>query len=163
MKIINKAIDWICEFLCDEPVILPEYYSFYFSKKEMIRSQVADRYEINNLPRTWQEVNLKALCLNVLDPIREKFGAFTVSSGFRSEELNDIIQGSRNSQHIKGEAADFEIFGVDNLKVYNWIKDNLVYDQLILEYYEEGIPNSGWIHVSYSLLKNRKEAFKIGE
>ena len=157
---LSKAIDWFFSIIDDDPEIPEEYLSYYFSKREMIKSQTAKRHGFNNQPNKQQLNNLKELCLNVLDKVREEFGAFTVSSGFRSKPLNTFIGGSRNSQHMEGKSADFEIFGVDNLKVYNWIKDNLIYDQLILEYHEEGIPNSGWIHVSYSTKHNRKEAFK---
>lgn len=134
------------------------YFSTYFCEKEMIKSQTAIRHGINNKPNSRQLHNLKMLCQKILDPIREKFGPFTVSSGFRSEGLNLFLNGAKNSQHTKGEAADFEIFGVDNQRVFNWIRKNLKYDQLILEFYEEGVPNSGWVHVSYSELHNRGEA-----
>lgn len=162
---IKKFFDWIenslLNLIDDEHYVSDGYLSEYFSEREMTKSHTAERHGFNNQPNAEQLQNLRYLCLKVLDKVREKFGAFTVSSGFRSKALNFFIGGSKNSQHMKGQAADFEIFGVDNLKVYNWIKDNLVYDQLILEHYEEGVPNSGWIHVSYSLNKNRKKAFKV--
>jgi hypothetical protein len=89
----------------------------------------------------------------------------TISSGYRNEILSQKIGSSRNSQHCKGEAADFEIFGTPNNEVSDWIKENLMFDQLILEYFEPGQPNSGWVHVSYKkeINGNRKEylmAFK---
>jgi hypothetical protein len=74
--------------------------------------------------------------------------------------LNRRIGGATWSQHLYGEAADFEVFGVSNKEVAQWIADNCDFDQLILEYYEDGIINSGWIHVSYSKQENRGELLK---
>jgi len=83
----------------------------------------------------------------------------TITSGYRNSILSRKIGSSEKSQHCKGEAADFEIFGTPNNEVSDWIKENLMFDQLILEYYEPGQPNSGWIHVSYKkeINSNRKE------
>jgi zinc D-Ala-D-Ala carboxypeptidase len=85
-----------------------------------------------------------------------------VNSGFRGPKLNKAIGGARNSQHLTGQAADIEIPGLDNKVVFDWIKDNLDFDQLILEFYKPGIPDSGWVHVSWSNKKNRKQVIKIG-
>jgi hypothetical protein len=83
----------------------------------------------------------------------------SISSGFRDPILSQKIGSSIKSQHCKGEAADFEIFGVANNELADWIKENLMFDQLILEYFEPGQPNSGWVHVSYTkeINANRKE------
>ena len=81
--------------------------------------------------------------------MRDHFGRVKVTSGYRSPELCTAIGSSVNSQHAKAEAADFEVMGTDNAELADWIKDNLPYDQLILEYYTPGEPNSGWIHCSY--------------
>jgi hypothetical protein len=83
----------------------------------------------------------------------------TISSGYRNEILSQKIGSSRTSQHCAGEAADFEIFGTPNNEVSDWIKENLMFDQLILEYWIPGEPNSGWVHVSYKkeINSNRKE------
>jgi len=72
-----------------------------------------------------------------------------VTSGFRSPILCQAIGSSSNSQHAKAEAADFEVIGVDNCELADWIHKELDWDQLILEYYTPGEPNSGWIHASY--------------
>ena len=72
-----------------------------------------------------------------------------MTSGYRSEELCAAIGSSARSQHCKAEAADFECVGVDNAELADWIKSNLTYDQLIVEYYTPGEPNSGWIHCSW--------------
>ena len=77
------------------------------------------------------------------------FGWVMVTSGFRSPELCVAIGSSLISQHAKAEAVDFEVLGVDNAEVADWVKMNCNTDQLILEYYTPGEPNSGWIHASY--------------
>ena len=120
-----------------------------FSLQELIKSDTAIRLDINNNPNSGQIEKLKALCENILQPIRDHFGRVKVTSGFRSEDLCLAIGSSRNSQHAKAEAADFECIGVDNAELADWIHKNLPYDQLILEYYTPGEPNSGWIHCSY--------------
>ena len=120
-----------------------------FSLQELIKSDTAIRLDINNNPNAGQIEKLKALCENILQPVRDHFGRVKVTSGFRSEQLCLKIGSSINSQHAKAEAADFECIGVDNAEVADWIKQNLETDQLILEYYTPGEPNSGWIHASY--------------
>ena len=84
-----------------------------------------------------------------MQPVRDHFGRVKVTSAFRSVDLCLAIGSSANSQHAKAEAADFEVMGTDNAELADWIKDNLPYDQLILEYYTPKEPNSGWIHCSY--------------
>tara|TARA_R100001509_G_scaffold87704_1_gene49972 strand:- start:92 stop:556 length:465 start_codon:yes stop_codon:yes gene_type:complete len=122
-----------------------------FSLDEMTKSQTALRKGINNMPDPIHLHNLHGLCHNILQPVREHFGRpVTVSSGFRSVELCLAIGSSSASQHAKGQAADFEVIGIDNKEVAEWIRDNLDFDQLILEFYNEGEPQSGWIHCSYA-------------
>ena len=129
-----------------------------FSLQEMIRSQVAERKGINNNPSPAQIENLKLLCENILQPVRDKFGIVTVSSAFRSAELNIAIGSSVNSQHGDGRACDFEIFGKDNEEVADWVYRNTPVDQLILEFYKgKEEPNSGWIHASYNKEETRKQ------
>ena len=120
-----------------------------FTLSELIKSDTAIRKGINNNPNAEQIEKLKALCENILQPVRDHFGRVKVTSGFRSVDLCMAIGSSANSQHAKAEAADFECIGVDNAELADWIKDNLPYDQLIVEYYTPGEPNSGWIHCSY--------------
>tara|TARA_R100001591_G_scaffold65153_2_gene74699 strand:- start:1896 stop:2372 length:477 start_codon:yes stop_codon:yes gene_type:complete len=120
-----------------------------FTLSELIKSDTAIRKGINNNPNAEQIEKLKALCENILQPVRDHFGRVKVTSGFRSVDLCLAIGSSANSQHAKAEAADFECVGVDNAELADWIKDNLPYDQLIVEYYTPGEPNSGWIHCSY--------------
>ena len=120
-----------------------------FTLIELIKSDTAIRKDINNNPNAGQIEKLKGLCENILQPVRDHFGRVKVTSGFRSEDLCYAIGSSRDSQHAKAEAVDFECIGVDNAEVADWIKKNLETDQLILEYYTPGEPNSGWIHASY--------------
>jgi len=122
-----------------------------FSLDELTKSQTALRMGIDNEPTPGDLYNLTQLCDNILQPVREHFGKpVTVSSGYRSVALCEAIGSSAKSQHAKGEAADFEIMGIDNKEVAVWIRDNLDFDQLILEFYKDGEPSSGCIHCSYS-------------
>ena len=131
---------------------------------ELTKSQVAERKGINNNPNPAQIENIKALAVNVLQPIRSHFDKpLIISSGFRCAELCIAIGSSVNSQHVADDgaaAADFEIPGVDNLDLAIWIKNNLDIDQGILEFYREGEPTSGWIHCSYSTKDNRNQWLK---
>ena len=120
-----------------------------FTLQELIKSDTAIRRGIDNNPNADQIEKLKALCENILQPVRDHFGRVKVTSGYRSPELCQAIGSSINSQHAKAEAADFEVVGTDNAELADWIKRELEYDQLILEYYTPGEPNSGWIHCSY--------------
>ena len=120
-----------------------------FWLKELTGSSTAERMGIENTPDTEQLISLAVLTNQVLQPVREQFGAVTISSGLRVPELNSAIGGSKTSSHCKGEAADFEVYSSDNHAVALWIQNNLKFDQLILEFYTPGEPNSGWVHCSY--------------
>jgi zinc D-Ala-D-Ala carboxypeptidase len=120
-----------------------------FSLQELIKSDTAIRKGIDNNPNADQIEKLKKLCENVLQPVRDHFGRVKVTSGFRSPELCVAIGSSVNSQHAKAEAADFEVLGVDNAEVADWVYKNCQTDQLILEFYTPGEPQSGWIHASW--------------
>nr|BAR28343.1 peptidase M15 [uncultured Mediterranean phage uvMED] len=128
---------------------------------ELTKSQIAERKGINNNPNPQQIENLKALAVNVLQPIRSHFDKpLIISSGFRCAELCLEIGSSINSQHVADDeaaAADFEIPGVDNRELARWIRNNLEVDQGILEFYRDGEPTSGWIHCSYSVNTNRQQ------
>jgi len=128
-----------------------------FTVQEFIKSQTASRKGIDNTP---SPKHLKAAVLlfqNVVQLVRDHFGVTVLGSGYRSYALNIAIGGSDDSQHSKGEASDLEVPGVSNIEVSEWIRDNLEFDQLILEYYTPGVPDSGWVHVSYKASGNRKE------
>ena len=120
-----------------------------FSLQELIKSDTAIRKGIDNNPNADQVEKLKRLCEQVLQPVRDHFGRVKITSGYRSPELCVAIGSSVNSQHAKAEAADFEVIGVDNAEVADWVYMNCQPDQLILEYYTPGEPNSGWIHASW--------------
>ena len=120
-----------------------------FSLQELIKSDTAIRLDINNNPNSGQIEKLKALCENILQPVRDHFGRVKITSGYRSTDLCQAIGSSVNSQHAKAEAADFECVGEDNAELADWINRELSYDQLIVEYYTPGEPNSGWIHCSW--------------
>ena len=119
-----------------------------FTIGELTKSQTAERRGITNIPDATAVYNLKNLAEKILQPVRNKFGSFMVSSGYRCPELSISIGSSKDSQHCKGQAADFEVANVDNYDLAVWIKDNLEYDQLILECYTGG--NTGWVHCSYA-------------
>ena len=131
-----------------------------FSLAELTKSQTAERMGLENNPSKAQVENLRLLCERVLQPVRDHFNkVVTISSGYRSEILSQKIGSSNKSQHCLAMAADFEIFGVPNNEVSDWIKENLMFDQLILEFFKPGEPNSGWVHCSYNpeINLNRKE------
>jgi hypothetical protein len=136
-----------------------------FSLKELTKSDTATRLGIDNTPDAETIDNLKTLCDKVLQPVREHFGkSVTVNSGYRSPESNAAVGGSKTSDHCRGYAADIEIAGVPNAELAQWIMDNLDYTQLILEFYTQGIPDSGWVHVSYDanhLKKQELTAVKV--
>jgi len=121
-----------------------------FTLVEMTKSEAALRNNLDNTPTQSEVVNLKILCEKVLQPIRNHYGkGVKVNSGFRSKKVNTVIGGSKTSDHCNGQAADIEIPGLPNAELAEWIKANLVYTQLILEFYTPGVPDSGWVHVSY--------------
>ena len=130
-----------------------------FSLNELTKSQTAERKGIDNTPSAEHQENLKSLCEMILQPIRDHFGkVVSVSSGYRSVELCVAIGSSTGSQHAKGQASDFEIFGKSNKELADYIDQNLDYDQLILEYWKgEDEPNSGWVHCSFNTQGNRKQ------
>jgi len=129
-----------------------------FNLSELTKSQTAERKGIPNNPSPGHIDNLKKLCMNVLQPIRSEFDKpVIISSGYRSQELCVAIGSKITSQHAEGKAADLEIPSIDNKELAWWIRNNLEIDQLILEFYKKGEPNSGWIHVSYNEENNRKQ------
>ena len=135
-----------------------------FSLSELTKSQTAVRKGINNEPGTAEIENLIHLAEAVLQPVREHFGKpVMISSGYRSPALCEAIGSSSKSQHARGEAADFEIHGVDNKELATWISKNTEFDQLILEFYNEGDPNSGWVHCSAVTEAPRKQVLRASK
>jgi Peptidase M15 len=131
---------------------------------EFTRSQDASRYDIDNTPTAAAVENLSALVSNVLQPLRDMVNRpININSGYRSPALNKQIKGSPSSQHMKGQAADIECFGISTNILAKIIFDQFQFDQLILEFYnpETGGPNSGWVHVSFKLSGvNRNNALR---
>ncbi len=130
-----------------------------FTLAELCKSQTAIRNNIDNIPTDQIIINnLIAVSNNILQPIRDNFGIpFSPNSGYRSKELNNKIGGSKTSQHCKGQAVDVEVPTVSNLDLANWCSVHLNYDQIILEFYKEEEPSSGWVHISFNIESNRKK------
>ena len=118
-------------------------------------------YPVENIPTVEHIENLRKLCVNVLQPIRDSFRRpVKVNSGYRSAALNKLTKGSQTSDHLTGLAADIEISGVSNRQLAEWIRDNLEFKELILEHHTEDDPSSGWVHVSYDEQDKRKECLR---
>ena len=122
-----------------------------FTLKELTKSDTATRLSLDNTPNDEQIESLRLLCENILQPVRDHFDKpVKISSGFRAPAVNQATGGSATSDHCKGQACDFEIDGVPNPELAAWIETHLKYTQLILEFYTQGQPNSGWVHCSFS-------------
>ena len=125
--------------------------SKHFTLEEMTRSMVAARRGIDNTPGAGEIKNLGDVCYEILEPVRAHFDKpIMVSSGYRSEALCEAIGSKKTSQHAKGQAVDFEINGVPNIKIAYWLTNNVDFDQCILEFYNKDDPAGGWVHVSYN-------------
>lgn len=127
---------------------------------EVIRSESAKRYQITNIPTEEHLENLKQLAKNIFQPIRNHFNVpIRISSGYRSAALNKKIGGAANSQHSTGQAIDIDMIGteVTNADIFNFVKDNLKFDQLIWEFGNDAEPD--WVHISWSK-KPRKQILK---
>ena len=129
-----------------------------FSLAEMTKSETALRLDLPNDPEIDHLENLKDLGENVLQPVRNYFGmGVKVNSAYRHPDVNKAVGGSTTSDHCKGMAADIEIPGIPNAELAEWIQDNIEFRQLILEFYTPGVPDSGWVHVSYNPSDNKKQ------
>ena len=131
-----------------------------FTLNEMCKSVTANRRGIRNVPSLGDVKRLKALCENVLQPLRDYLGEpVIINSGYRSPELNKKVGGEKESQHLKGEAADINCKGSLEYarNIIQYIMINCEFDQLILERKKTAI----WVHVSYSKGNNRQQCFKI--
>lgn len=134
----------------------------HFKLSELIHSDTATRLGIDNTPSEEIIERLKIVCCRILEPVRDHFQkSFSPNSGYRSPALNFALHGSKTSQHMLGQAVDFEVPGISNFDLAYWISMNLFYDQLILENYESGKPNSGWVHVSLISGANRMQLLTI--
>uniref|UniRef100_A0AB33JBP9 Peptidase M15A C-terminal domain-containing protein n=1 Tax=Prevotella sp. GTC17259 TaxID=3236795 RepID=A0AB33JBP9_9BACT len=130
----------------------------HFSLWEMTCSGTAEQLGIENIPNAGEVENLRLLCKHVLEPLRQRFGRIIITSGFRCEALNNRVRGVPTSQHLCGQAADIHISNREmGMRYFNFIKDNLVFDQLL---FERRLKNGClWLHVSYNASNNRR---KIG-
>lgn len=134
-----------------------------FYLRELTKSEAAARGGLDNTPPPDVIERLKLVAINILQPVRDHYGiAFAPNSGYRSPKVNTAVGGSKTSQHMTGEAVDFEVPGISNYDLACWIRDNLEFDQLILEFYNSGQPSSGWVHCSYKKHGNRKQCLTIG-
>lgn len=130
--------------------------SRHFTLNELTRSALAQRHGIANVPGPEVVLNLARLATYVLEPVRRHFALpFSPSSGYRAPEVNRLAGSKASSQHVTGQAVDFEIPGLSNGDVARWIKANLTFDQLILEFHRVDDPGSGWLHCSYVEGRNR--------
>ena len=120
----------------------------HFNLSEMTVSPTAKRLGLSNNPTPEHIENMRYCCEKILEPVRAKFGPVTINSSYRAPAVNKAVGGSKTSQHVNGQAIDFEVKGVDNKTVADWVADNLEFDQVILEFYSAGDKNSGWVHAS---------------
>ena len=130
-----------------------------FTLSEMTKSDTALPFAMANDPSESEIENMRLLCENVLQKVRDYYGmGVKVNSGFRHPLVNAKVNGSPTSDHCKGFAADIEIPGIANPDLAEWIKENCRFRQLILEFYTPGgPPDSGWVHVSYNPADNKKQ------
>lgn len=136
--------------------------SEHLDLSEVTRSDSAKRNGISNMPTPEHIENFKLLAENVFEPVREHFGVpIRISSGYRSKELNDKTKGaSKTSDHCFGRAIDIDNDGtsITNKQIFNFIKDNLKYKQLIFEFGTD--ENPAWVHVSYDPDNLKNETLK---
>lgn len=136
--------------------------SEHISYAEATNSYTAKKEGINNTPNQEELKAMKFLAENIFEPLRKYFGVpIHIPSFFRSSELNIKIGGAKNSQHTKGEAVDFDAdrYGqITNKQIFNYIKDNLEFDQLIYEFGNDTNPD--WVHVSCKDSDNRKQILR---
>jgi hypothetical protein len=134
------------------------------SLAEVTRSETAKRRGISNMPTAEHIENFKKLAINIFQPIREHFGKpIIISSGYRSAELNKAIGGSLSSQHSSGEAIDIDMDGTDitNAQIFNYIKDNLNFDQMIWEFGTDANPD--WVHVSFAANRSQRKQILVAK
>lgn len=132
-----------------------------FNLEEFIYSETAERYGIDNTPSEEIKNNINELVVNVMQPIRDKYGKpIIINSGYRCPELNKKVGGSKTSRHLSGYACDFETKSGQNAELFNMIKEmidngEIEVDQLIWEYGTRKNPN--WIHIGLHENKMRNQ------
>ena len=151
-QVKNESID----------VDLKQQLSEHFKLSEFTQSGIARRHKVKNVPGPREVERLRFLCVKSLEPMRRRFGAIRITSGFRCKKLNALVGGSPTSQHVLGEAADIHTGGRElSEKMFGFAKQNIPFDQLILE----RNPAHGiyWLHISLRSDRpgNRHEAFFV--
>lgn len=166
-----------------EPKALISLNTPNFKQYEISKSETATRNNVDNTPTLEVLNNAILVAENCMQPIRDHFGLVSINSWYRSQSVERIVarQGYLNwlrkntfketeenwkayyskKQHPKGNAVDFEVPGVPNDEVFEWCKNNLKFDQLIREFAKPGIPDSGWVHISYVATGNRQQVLHI--
>ena len=132
----------------------------HFNLREFVISAAAVRHGIDNMPPAESVVRIKALCREVLEPLRRRFGVIRITSGYRCETVNRLVGGVATSQHVRGEAADISVGSIEvGRKMYEFVRSRLDFDQLILEHRRK--TGARWLHVSYRMTGgNRRQAFE---
>ena len=121
----------------------------HFTVEELTASPTAKAKGIKNTPTPEHLANMKYVCEKILEPVRAHFGKpIKINSSYRCPALNVAVGGSKTSQHVNGQAVDYEIEGVSNKVLADWVSENLEFDQVILEFFTQGDNNSGWVHTS---------------
>lgn len=116
------------------------------------------RFDLDNTPSPQVVENLRTLCEKVLQPLRDAVGPVNVTSGYRSKLVNQAVNGARNSDHLFGYAADLQSPDGDHRKIYDWLKANAMFSQLIYEFGNDAQPQ--WVHVSYNPKDLKREILR---
>ena len=125
-----------------------------FTLDELTRT----RFALDNTPTPQVVENLRTLCEKVLQPLRDAVGPVNVTSGYRSKLVNEAVHGARNSDHLYGYAADLQSPDGDHRKIYDWLKNNAMFSQLIYEFGNDKQPQ--WVHVSYNPKDLKREILR---
>jgi uncharacterized protein YcbK (DUF882 family) len=145
LKILNVASNVV------EEISMEEQITKNFSLSELTYSNTAKSKGISNIPSESDYANMKALCENILQPLRDKLGKpILINSCYRGKLLNEAVGGAKSSQHMTGSAADIHVAGMTMYELATYIKNNFNFDQLILEYSDAPSYINGWVHVSYN-------------
>lgn len=128
--------------------------------EEAVKSNTADHYKVDNTTTDTTIIqNMQSVALNICEPTITHYGKnkYFFDSFYRSLKVNELIGGAENSQHVRGQAVDqFLKDSVSNCELFLWQKDNLIYDQLILEMKNDKTGDACWVHGSYNAVHNRK-------
>lgn len=155
---LNKDERVVDVFEKEEVFDLDMQLSPHFRLGEFVRSAKAIELGIDNMPSGEEVARLQALAVNVLEPLREAMGVIRITSGYRCYRVNEAVNGSRTSQHLTGEACDIHCGSTETgRKYYNFIMENLDFDQLLLEFKGGKKPRIHCLHVSFRSGSNRRK------